>query len=88
MNFQAELAAVVSSYTQAHLICGVSYCVSVNRRRLATGTSGNTRWEAGKPVRADTAFDLASLTKVMITLPAILQLHASGRLDLHDPIGR
>lgn len=31
-------------------------------------------------------FDMASLTKVMVTLPAMLQLFASGELYLHDKV--
>ncbi len=32
------------------------------------------------------AFDLASLTKVLLTVPALLALAAAGRLDLDDPL--
>lgn len=87
MGLQAELASLVASYTQRHRICGVSYCIRANHQRLAAGAYGATRWEGGRPVRTDTAFDLASLTKVMATLPALVQLQASGRLDRHEVIG-
>lgn len=39
------------------------------------------------PMSADTIFDLASLTKVIVTAPAILQLVAAGQIDLEEPIG-
>src|SRR4029453_1732502 len=35
----------------------------------------------------DTVFDLASLTKVMLTTPAILGLVDQGLLSLDDPLG-
>ncbi len=38
------------------------------------------------PMRADTWFDLASLTKVLFTTPAILRLAAQGRIALDDPL--
>jgi CubicO group peptidase (beta-lactamase class C family) len=38
------------------------------------------------PMRRDTWFDLASLTKVLFTTPAILRLVAQGRIGLDDPL--
>jgi CubicO group peptidase (beta-lactamase class C family) len=39
-------------------------------------------------VRRDTLFDAASLTKVMVTLPILLTLHARGVVDLDAPVRR
>ncbi len=63
------------------------------------GRSGraNERWVAGwadttagarRAMTADTRFDLASLTKVVATMPLVLGLVAAGRVDLDDPVGR
>ena len=41
---------------------------------------------AAAPMSADTIFDLASLTKVIATTPAIMQLVQAGRLDLDRPV--
>lgn len=46
---------------------------------------GVTR-HGGPPVGADARFDLASLTKVASTLPALLRLAGEGRLDLDAPL--
>ena len=40
------------------------------------------------PTTLDTRFDLASLTKVVATTPAILRLCAMGKLSLDDPVAR
>ena len=40
------------------------------------------------PMRHDTWFDLASLTKVILTTPAILRLAEVGRIGLDDPLTR
>lgn len=42
----------------------------------------------GEAVRPDTIFDLASLTKVVATTSAVLQLVEAGRLDLAVPAAR
>lgn len=44
--------------------------------------------EDGPPVTANTRYDLASLTKVVATLPSILRLVSEGELALDDEVGR
>jgi CubicO group peptidase (beta-lactamase class C family) len=43
---------------------------------------------ARRPMTADTAFDLASLTKVTATLPCLLYLASGGAIGLDDPVRR
>ncbi len=51
-----------------------------------------TGWAVSEPERLpmvqETIFDLASLTKVVATLPAMLLLAGGGALTLDDPVGR
>ena len=54
--------------------------------REAFGTLG---YEAGAPPAAlDTVFDLASLTKVIVTTTLAMRAVGAGRLGLEDPVGR
>jgi serine-type D-Ala-D-Ala carboxypeptidase len=46
------------------------------------------RRDGGDPVTPDTRYDLASLTKVVATLPSVLRLVAAGELTLDDTVGR
>jgi CubicO group peptidase (beta-lactamase class C family) len=41
---------------------------------------------AGRPMQADTVFDLASLTKVVATTTVTLALAGRGELGLGDPV--
>jgi uncharacterized protein YbbC (DUF1343 family) len=43
---------------------------------------------AREAMTLDTVFDVASLTKVVATVPAVLALWEDGRLDLDAPLGR
>ena len=43
---------------------------------------------AVEPMTTDTIFDIASLTKVIATTPAVLALVDGGKLDLDAPLGR
>jgi CubicO group peptidase (beta-lactamase class C family) len=54
--------------------------------RLTCGTT--TAGEDGVAIGAETVFDLASLTKVMATTPAVLAMADAGELSLSDPLGR
>lgn len=50
----------------------------------AVGT--NSLEEDRVPITSNHLFDMASLTKVMVTLPAILQLCEAGETHLHDKV--
>jgi uncharacterized protein YbbC (DUF1343 family)/CubicO group peptidase (beta-lactamase class C family) len=54
--------------------------------RKAVGSRAVT--PATEPMTTDTIFDIASLTKVVATTPAVLALVDDGRLDLDAPLGR
>ena len=54
--------------------------------RRATGSRALV--PAVEPMTPDTLFDMASLTKVMATMPSVLALWEDGRLDLDAPLGR
>ncbi len=54
--------------------------------RYATGLAAHV--PPPRPVTPGTIYDLASLTKVVATVPLILQGVAVGRLDLDDPLPR
>ena len=41
---------------------------------------------APEPMTEDTIFDVASLTKVLATAPAVMQLYEQGRFRLNDPV--
>ena len=54
--------------------------------RRATGSRALV--PAVEPMTIDTVFDVASLTKVVATMPAVLALWEEGRVDLDAPLGR
>lgn len=41
-----------------------------------------------EPMSEDTVFDVASLTKVLATAPAVMQLYEQGRFVLNDPVAK
>lgn len=62
--------------------------VTADGTRAVTLT-GQRQWlPEARPLKRDTWFDLASLTKVMVTVPEILRLVEDGLVDLDDPLGK
>jgi beta-glucosidase-like glycosyl hydrolase/CubicO group peptidase (beta-lactamase class C family) len=63
-------------------------CVVVRRGVVvAEVAAGHETYDDGaKAVRADTLYDLASLTKVCATTPAVLALVARSQLSIDDPV--
>jgi CubicO group peptidase (beta-lactamase class C family) len=90
-DLAAELPAQLESVLERAVADGAfpgARCLVARRGEtfvdLAVGRLG---YEADAPmVVADTRYDLASLTKVCATTPAVLRLVATGKLSLDDPV--
>ncbi len=71
----------------AHHLPGAVLLVGHNGHIVFEGAYGNRALEPTiEPMTTDTIFDLASLTKVLVTTTAILQLYEQGKLDLDTPL--
>jgi CubicO group peptidase (beta-lactamase class C family) len=72
-----------------HLIEGGVAVVGNHNGILSTAARGRLSSAAGAPLISErTIFDLASLTKVIATTPAIMKLLDQGRIALSDPLSR
>lgn len=80
---QAGLAAAVANSE----LPGAVAVVGNSRESQLVGAYGVTRW-GGPAVTAATRYDLASLSKVVGTLPSVLALITAGDVSLDDPLER
>lgn len=55
-------------------------------RRLASEPALDGAQAPAEPMTEDTIFDVASLTKVFATAPAVMQLYEQGRVAFDDPV--
>ncbi len=69
---------------------GAAAAVGIGSQVLWRYVGGQALVHGGtpRPLSEDTWFDLASLTKVMATLPSLLVLAATGQISFLDPIRR
>ena len=82
-RLQAALDAAVSARAFPGAVCVVTRHGEVTARVAA----GKVSYDAdAAPVDAATRYDLASLTKVCATTPAVLALVADGVVSLDDPV--
>lgn len=66
---------------------GATCIVARHGKVVARVAVGHDAWgEGAKPVSMASRYDLASLTKVSATLPAVLCLLADGTIQLDDPV--
>jgi CubicO group peptidase (beta-lactamase class C family) len=70
----------------AKQIPGAVWLVARGGQVVSREARGFADPEAGRPMTVDTLFDLASLTKVTATLPAVLRLLEQGYFRLDDPL--
>ena len=66
----------------------VVYTHAYGNRKLAGEPGPNGTPTPAEPMTEDTIFDMASLTKVMVTTIAILQLWEQNKLDLDAPVSK
>lgn len=81
------LAAIVEQEIQAGQIPGAVVLVGHQGKVVYRRAFGHRALSPQKlPMTADTIFDLASLTKVVATTTAVMQLVEQGKLRLADPV--
>jgi uncharacterized protein YbbC (DUF1343 family)/CubicO group peptidase (beta-lactamase class C family) len=83
----AALDSVVQSAIQNHEIPGAVLLVGHEGRVIYRKAFGNRSLEPTQaPMTIDTIFDIASLTKVVATTTAVMQLVDQGKVRLNDPV--
>ena len=81
-----RIGALLDETVGAGGIPGAVAAVGRGPDTLGRWVTGQADAVAGRPMRADTVFDLASLTKVVATTTVTLTLVGRGELALGDPV--
>ncbi|MFN4179372.1 MAG: serine hydrolase domain-containing protein [Armatimonadota bacterium] len=88
-RLQQELERIIQTAIAEGQTPGAVICVGTEEKVLYLSAFGKRREvPSHQPMLVDTIFDLASLTKVVATTPAICLLWQQGKLDIHAPIKR
>ena len=81
------VSAAMQATVDAHEIAGAVTLVADKDRILHLGTTGFADVAAKRPMRPDTMFWIASMTKP-VTSVAILMLQDDGKLSVDDPVSK
>jgi CubicO group peptidase (beta-lactamase class C family) len=84
-NAADAIGAAVQGYVDAGAIAGAATLVWRNGRVVQTASLGRRDLDNGLPVERDTIFRIASMTKPVTTVAALMLLE-EGRFTLDDPI--
>lgn len=86
----ADAGRIIDDAVSAGRVPGVVAAVGRGPRLLGSWVAGYADTTAGarRPMREDTVFDIASLTKVVATTTTTLALAGTGLLGLDDPVQR
>lgn len=88
MNQYPQTQQLIVNLVKDQIVPGVSYCL-FNREQSLRRVVGDVAWVPSKePLRPGMQYDLASLTKVVGTVPVIQQLIQRRLVNLDDPITR
>jgi CubicO group peptidase (beta-lactamase class C family) len=88
-NLLSEITVRVEKSIAEGMYPGAVILVRHRGHTIYRGVFGNRRLEPDvAPMRYDTIFDIASLSKVVVTTPAIMQLIEHDKLDLDAPVAR
>ncbi|UFS70759.1 beta-lactamase family protein [Geomonas sp. RF6] len=83
------LEMVLDNAISRNLISGGVVVVGNREGIIATAARGGMNFNGSAPALSEhTIFDLASLTKVVATAPAVMKLLDEGRVALSDPLSR
>ena len=83
-----RIDSLLHAAVSAHAFPGAALAIGRKEALARLEGYGYFTYKAEHPVTPQSLFDLASLTKVIVTTTAVMQLYESGRLDLDAPVAR
>lgn len=82
-----RIGDLLSALVETGATPGAVVVAGTHETVLAECAAGRLSYAAdADPVTPGTIYDLASLTKVIVTTPLVMRLHQTGRLDLDAPV--
>ncbi len=83
----ATIDSIVKDAITNAAMPGCQILIAKNQKIVWNKAYGYQTYSNTKPIRTDDLYDLASLTKVVSTLPAIMQLDDENLIDLDSTLG-
>ncbi len=82
-----KIDSLVKNAIKKKAMPGCQILIARNGRVIFNRNYGYHTYARKVPVRSIDIYDLASLTKISATLPALMQLYGSGKIDINKTLG-
>jgi CubicO group peptidase (beta-lactamase class C family) len=82
-----SLTSILEDARETRQFSGAAYVAGTKDQVLEAGAVGTTSWEDGADVSLDTVWDIASITKPIVAIQAMM-LARAGHLALTDPVSK
>ena len=83
----AKVDSLVNLAVEEEQTPGVQMLIAKDRKILYRKNFGHFRYDQEKPVTDSTMYDIASLTKILATLPVVMHLYERDQFDFETTIG-
>ncbi|MGM0414212.1 MAG: serine hydrolase domain-containing protein [Bacillota bacterium] len=80
----SQISEFMQEAVSSEVFPGAVLGIAQGGKLIYSQAFGQKAYDDNTDVSVDTVYDLASLTKVLITTTAIMQLNETGKLNLHD----
>lgn len=84
----SNIDSLVRDAIREKAIPGAVVLVAKDNKVIYQKAFGHHTYDSLLLVKAGDIYDLASLTKISASLPALMKLHSEGKIDLDDPISK
>ena len=84
----SQIDTLVTEAIKEKAIPGAVVLVAKDGKIIYNKAFGHHTYDSLQQVKTDDLYDLASLTKVSASLPALMKLHSEGKINLDDPISK
>ena len=82
-----RIDSIVKVSIDSMMTPGIQLLVAKNSKVVFDKSYGKLRYDNSQKVNSMTTYDLASLTKILVTLPLIMKLYDNGVISLDSTIG-
>jgi len=86
-KLEEGIQTIIQEGLEVQAFPGAQVMVIKDSKVVYHKTFGYHRYEPSEPVSENDVYDLASITKISASLPAVMRLYGEGKLNIDEPLG-
>ncbi|WP_340077559.1 glycoside hydrolase family 3 N-terminal domain-containing protein [Leptobacterium sp. I13] len=85
-TFLKYIDTIMERAIDSMILPGAQILIARKGKVIYDKNFGNTTYDSGEKIKSDHIYDLASLTKILATLPMVMKLEEAGKVSLQSPL--